>query len=203
MSVEFWITSLIVVLIPGTGVVYTISTGLFRGWKASIWASVGCTLGIVPHLLASVLGLAALMHTSALLFSVLKYAGVAYLLYLAWGMWRDKTSLELNRGPAETRNSKILVKAFLMNILNPKLTIFFLAFLPQFVRPQDGPVMVPMLVLSGIFMGMTLVVFLAYGFLAHAVRAWVLRSPRFLKGLNKTFAVTFAALGIDLALTEK
>jgi len=203
VTVEFWITSLIVVLIPGTGVVYTISNGLFRGWKAGVWASAGCTLGIVPHLMASVLGLAALMHTSAVLFSVLKYLGVAYLFYLAWGMWRQKGSLEFAPGSAASDGMGILWKAFAMNILNPKLTLFFLAFLPQFVRPQEGPPLVQMLVLSAIFMAMTLVVFLAYGFLAHGVRAWVLRSPRFLRRLNKTFAVVFAALGIDLALAEK
>jgi len=203
MSMEFWITSLIVVLIPGTGVVYTVSNGLFRGWGAGVWASAGCTLGILPHLLASVLGLEALMHTSAVAFSLLKYAGVAYLLYLAWGMWRQKGSLEFTQATGGKTGWRILGKAFAMNILNPKLTLFFLAFLPQFVRPQDGPPLVPMLVLSGLFMLLTLVVFLAYGFLAHGVRAWVLRSPRFLTRLNKTFAVSLAALGIDLAFAEK
>jgi len=203
MSVEFWITSVIVVLIPGTGVIYTISNGLFRGWGAGVWAAVGCTLGIVPHLLASVLGLAALMHTSAVAFSVLKYAGVAYLLFLAWGMWRQKGTLEFAPGKDGLTGLRILGKAFLMNILNPKLTLFFLAFLPQFVHPQEGPALGQMLLLSGVFMAMTLAVFLAYGFLAHGIREWVLRSPGFLRGLNKGFAVTFAALGIDLALADR
>ena len=90
-TLEFLLTSLIVVLIPGTGVIFTISTGLAQGRRASFFASIGCTLGIVPHLLATVLGLSAVMHSSALAFQFLKYAGVAYLFYLAFATWRDRT----------------------------------------------------------------------------------------------------------------
>jgi len=134
ITLDFLITSLIVVLIPGTGVVFTVSTGLVQGRRASLYASLGCTAGIVPHLLATVLGLAALLHTSALAFQALKFAGVAYLFYLAWATWRDKAAFAVDdRAPAARSAGSIVVKAFLLNILNPKLSIFFLAFLPQFV----------------------------------------------------------------------
>ncbi len=203
ISTEFLITSLIVVLIPGTGVVFTISTGLFLGWRASIFAALGCTAGIIPHMLASVFGLAAILHTSALAFSVLKFAGVAYLLYLAWSMWRETGVMSFVKAPAESSMSKIVWRAFLMNILNPKLSIFFLAFLPQFVSPQAESPLSQMLLLSSVFMAMTFVVFVAYGVFAHSVRAWVLNSPRILKNLQRTFAVTFAALAANLAVSER
>ena len=154
ISIEFLITSLVVVLIPGTGVIYTVSTGLVQGRAASVYASLGCTAGIVPHLVATILGLAAVMHTSALAFQVLKYAGVAYLFYVA----------------------SIVVKAFLLNILNPKLTLFFLAFLPQFVEPGAAQPLAQLLTLSAIFMAMTFGVFVVYGFVAHAFRHWVIES---------------------------
>jgi threonine/homoserine/homoserine lactone efflux protein len=203
ISAEFLVTSLIVVLIPGTGVLFTISTGLFLGWRASVFAALGCTAGIVPHLLASVLGLAAILHVSAVAFNVLKFAGVAYLLYLAWGMWREKGAIAFDRpaGAAGTRG--IAVKAFLVNILNPKLSIFFLAFLPQFVAPNAEAPLFEMLVLSGVFMAMTLGVFIVYGVLAHGIRAWVLDSPRVLAWLRRSFAAAFAALGASLALSER
>ena len=134
-TTEFLLTSVIVVLIPGTGVVFTVSTGPARGRRASLYAAFGCTLGIVPHLLATVLGLAAVMHTSALAFQVLKYAGVAYLFYLAFATWRDRSAFAVQQVQGKGGAFGLVVKAFLLNILNPKLTIFFLAFLPQFVEP--------------------------------------------------------------------
>jgi threonine/homoserine/homoserine lactone efflux protein len=95
MTLEFLLTSMIVVLMPGTGVIYTLSSGLFQGRAASIAAAFGCTLGILPHMAASMLGLAALLHASAVAFQVVKFAGVAYLLYLAWGVWRETGALRV------------------------------------------------------------------------------------------------------------
>lgn len=203
ITLDFLITSMIVVLIPGTGVVYTISTGLFLGRKASIWASFGCTMGIVPHLLASILGLAAILHVSAVAFNTLKYAGVAYLLYLAWSMWRDKSTMSFDNPVAETSARSLVIKAFLMNILNPKLSIFFLAFLPQFVSPSAESPLLQMLTLSGVFMLMTFAVFVVYGVLAHSFRARVVNSSRVQKWMQRGFAATFAALGVNLAMTER
>ena len=203
ISVEFLITSLIVVLIPGTGVIYTVSTGLVQGRRASIYAALGCTAGIVPHLLATVLGLAAVMHTSALAFQVLKYAGVAYLFYVAWATWRDKSAFAVDGSVSRTTASGLVLKAFLLNILNPKLTIFFLAFLPQFVQPGASQPLLQLLVLSAVFMAMTFAVFVVYGFVAHAFRATVIESARVQRWLRYSFAAAFAGLGARLAASDK
>jgi threonine/homoserine/homoserine lactone efflux protein len=203
LSLEFLITSLIVVLIPGTGVIYTVSTGLAQGRKASVFAALGCTAGIVPHLMATVLGLAAVMHTSALAFQTLKYAGVAYLFYIAIATWRDKSAFAFDGNHSTSTAAGLVVKAFLLNILNPKLTIFFLAFLPQFLHPGTTEPLFQLLILSATFMAMTFIVFVVYGFLAHVFRKAVIESPQVQTWLRRGFAATFASLGANLALTEK
>jgi threonine/homoserine/homoserine lactone efflux protein len=202
-TAEFLVTSLVVVLIPGTGVVFTVSTGLAQGRRASLFAAVGCTLGIVPHLLATVLGLAAVMHASALAFQILKYAGVAYLFYLAVATWRDRSAFSVQSIQDRRSALSLVVKAFLLNILNPKLTIFFLAFLPQFVEPGVASPLVQLLGLSGVFMAMTFGVFVAYGVLAHAFRKAVIESPRVQAWLRRGFAGAFAGLGAQLAVSER
>jgi len=203
ITAEFLITSLIVVLIPGTGVVFTVSTGLGQGRQASVFAALGCTAGIVPHLVATVLGLAALMHASALAFQALKYAGVAYLLYLAYATWKDTSALTVEAASSRRTAMSLLIKAVLLNILNPKLTIFFLAFLPQFVDRGAASPLAQLLVLSAVFMAMTFAVFVAYGLLAHAVRQAVLESPRLQTWLRRGFAATVAGLGVNLAFSER
>ena len=203
ITVEFLITSLIVVLIPGTGVVFTVSTGLLQGRRASVFAAFGCTLGIVPHLLATVLGLAALMHTSAIAFQILKYAGVVYLLYLAYATWRDKSSFAIDGRTRRSTARFIVLKAVALNLLNPKLTIFFLAFLPQFVEQADSSPLGQLLLLSGVFMAMTLAVFVVYGLLAHAFRKSVIESPQVQSWLRRGFAAAFAGLSAQLALSER
>jgi threonine/homoserine/homoserine lactone efflux protein len=206
ITLEFLVTSLVVVLIPGTGVLFTISTGLVQGRRASVWASVGCTAGIVPHLAATVLGLAAVMHTSALAFQVLKVAGVIYLLYVAVATWRDRSAFAVGAGGAGAPRASapsLVVKAFLLNILNPKLTLFFLAFLPQFVDPAAGQPLAQLLLLSAVFMAMTFSVFVVYGCIAHAFRRHVVGSPRVQAWLRRSFAAAFAGLGAKLALTER
>lgn len=203
ISAEFLITSLVVVLIPGTGVIYTVSTGLVQGRRASVYAALGCTAGIVPHLLATVLGLAAVMHTSALAFQALKYAGVAYLFYVAYATWRDKSAFVVDDTMSKVSPSGLIVKAFLLNILNPKLTIFFLAFLPQFVQPSARQPLLQLLLLSSVFMAMTFTVFVVYGFVAHAFRTIVIESARVQRWLRYIFATTFAGLGAKLAFSER
>ncbi len=203
ITIDFLITSLIVVLIPGTGVVFTVSTGLLLGRRASIFASIGCTAGIVPHLLASVLGLAAILHMSAVAFQAVKFAGVAYLFYLAYAMWRDTGAFSFDKPATETTPRSIMVRAFLLNILNPKLSIFFLAFLPQFVTPGAESPLAQMLVLSGVFMAMTFAVFVVYGFLAHGFRRAVMSSRRIQRWLQRGFAAAFAGLGVNLAFSER
>ncbi len=202
LSVNFLITCLIVVLIPGTGVIFTVSTGLTAGRRASLFAALGCTLGILPHLLASVLGLSALLHTSALAFEVLKYAGVAYLLYLAYATWRDRSAFAMNDTSTIATAHSLIIRGFLLNILNPKLTLFFLAFLPQFVTPGSTAPALQMLVLSGVFMAMTLAVFVIYGLLANGFRRAVIESPQVQNWLRRSFAATFAGLGLNLAFAQ-
>ena len=200
MSAEFLLTSLVVVVTPGTGVVYTLAAGLGRGARASLAAAVGCTLGIVPHMVAAITGLAALLHTSAVAFSALKYLGVAYLLYLAWSTLRERGALRIDAGaPASARRT--VAGGVLVNILNPKLTLFFFAFLPQFVAPRDG--VLGMVGLSAVFMLMTLVVFALYGVFAAAVREQVVSRPRVLTWMRRAFAGSFLALGAKLAVTRQ
>ncbi|MFI6374830.1 LysE family translocator [Streptomyces sp. NPDC050546] len=211
MSIAFLLTTLVVVATPGTGVVYTLAAALSRGRRASVVAAVGCTLGIVPHLLATVTGVAALLHASATAFEVLKYAGVAYLLYMAWATVRDKEALVVEEraaapgpvspGPVSAR--RVIVRGVLINILNPKLTIFFFAFLPQFVSPGEPHAVVRMLGLGGVFMLATFVVFAVYGVLAASVRSHVIGRPRVLAWLRRGFAGSFVALGAKLAFTAR
>ncbi|MBC2705832.1 LysE family translocator [Desulfobacula sp.] len=200
-NTEFLITSLIVVLIPGTGVIYTVSTGLFLGWRASIAAACGCTAGIIPHLSASILGLSTILHMSAVAFQAVKYAGAAYLLYLAWLMWRDTGALKFNSPFHKNGLRQIATRGFLINILNPKLSIFFLAFLPLFVSPNTSSPLFDMFILSVVFMAMTLIIFILYGISANGVRRHVVNSPKIIIWLQRSFAATFAALGIKLAMT--
>ncbi len=203
ITLQFLITSLIVVLIPGTGVVYTISTGLTQGKRASMFASLGCTLGIVPHLLATMLGLSAVMHTSALAFHTLKYLGVAYLFFLAYATWRDTTAFAVDKAARRAPATRVVTKALLLNILNPKLTIFFLAFLPQFISHDAATPLLELLTLSGVFMLMTFAVFVLYGLLANVFRAAVIESPRVQAWLRRSFAGAFAGLAINLAVAER
>jgi threonine/homoserine/homoserine lactone efflux protein len=203
MNTEFLITSLIVVLIPGTGVLFTVSTGLTKGRKASIFAAFGCTAGIIPHLVASVFGLAAILHTSAVAFQILKFLGVLYLAYLAWEMWKDSGKIKLENTRSEKKYRKIAVRAFLINILNPKLSIFFLAFLPQFVPSGTENPIPYMIFLSAAFMLMTLIVFIGYGVLANQVRHYVSQSPKIVQGIQRVFSGLFVAIGFKLATMER
>jgi len=202
VSIEFWLTSLVVVLIPGTGVIYTVSTGLMLRWKASLAAALGCTAGIIPHLTASILGLSAILHMSASVFQVLKYAGSLYLLYLAWSMWRDKGALKFEQTEQKNDAIQIMLKGFLINILNPKLTIFFFAFLPQFITRDSVSTTTQMIGLSAVFMGMTFVIFAMYGIFASSISTYLINSPKAIQSMQGSFAVIFAALAIKLAMSE-
>src|SRR5215475_6312120 len=205
MSLAFLITSLVVVVSPGTGVLYTLAAALTRGARASVAAAFGCTLGIVPHMVAAMLGLAAVLHTSALAFATLKWCGVIYLLYMAWQALREQGALAIDTRPAtEARSSRrVIVTAILINILNPKLSIFFLAFLPQFVAVDEPHPLARMLELSAAFMAMTFAVFAIYGLFAASVRDRVITRPKAMAWLRRSFAAGFAALGARLALSER
>ena len=203
MSIEFLVTSLIVIVSPGTGVLFTLAAGLSRGSRASVVAAFGCTLGIVPHMAAAIMGLAALLHTSALAFQTLKYLGVAYLLYMAWCALREHGTLKVEKEVGTRSAIQVTITAILINILNPKLSIFFLAFLPQFVSADEQHPLAHMVVLSSIFMLLTFVVFVGYGLFAASIRNHVISRPRVLTWMRRTFAAAFVALGAKLAITER
>jgi threonine/homoserine/homoserine lactone efflux protein len=198
MNAEFLLTSLLVVASPGTGVLYTVSTGLSRGARASLLAAIGCTLGIVPHMAAAVLGLAALFRTSAFAFELLKYLGAAYLLYMAWATLRDRSALDPSQEIAPRSPLRIITSAILLNLLNPKLPIFFLAFLPQFIAKNDPSPVTRLLLLGAVFMLMTLVVFALYGVFASFMRRWVLARPQVTMWLRRVFAAGFVGLSLKL-----
>ncbi|HEX2727232.1 MAG TPA: LysE family translocator [Beijerinckiaceae bacterium] len=203
MSIDFLITSLIVVASPGTGVLYTLAAGLSRGRRASVVAAFGCTFGIVPHMAAAIMGVAALLHASALAFQIHKYLGVAYLLYMAWSTLREHGPLRLEGEIGPRSDMHVITTAVLINILNPKLSIFFFAFLPQFVSAGEPHPLTRMLELSAVFMLLTFAVFVAYGLCAAAARRHVISRPQVLVWLRRAFAGAFAALGARLALAER
>lgn len=202
MSLQFLLTALVVVVAPGTGVIYTLAVGLGQGRRAAIMAAVGCTFGIVPALLAAVLGLAAIMHTSALLFQVIKFAGVAYLLYLAWQMLCDEGGVAVQAETQTRADWTIVRRGALINILNPKLSIFFLALLPPFLSGNPAAATAEMLGMGAVFMVLTFVVFVGYGVFAAAARDKVLSSPRVVRWINRGFAAVFAGLAARLAMEK-
>lgn len=206
MSLEFLLTSLVVVILPGTGVIYTLAIGLGRGFRASIAAAVGCTLGILPAAGASIVGLAALLHTSALAFQVLKWLGIAYLFYMAWTILRDGGAMDVKEDGSRKGLFQIAATGTLINVLNPKLSLFFLAFLPQFITAEAtasaGGVTGQLILLASVFMAMTFAVFVGYGACAAWARDYVIRRPSVLAWIKRGFAGTFAFLGARLALSD-
>jgi threonine/homoserine/homoserine lactone efflux protein len=203
VSFEFWITTVIVVASPGTGAVYTIATGLGRGMGASVLAAFACTLGIIPHLVAALLGLAALLHTSAVLFDAVKYAGVIYLLWMAWQVLLEKGAMKISGDSTPRSAARVIVDGVALNLLNPKLSIFFVAFLPQFADASAASPVTEMLLLSGAFMAVTFIVFALYGVFAATMRDYVITRPAIMAWLRRSFAAAFAALAVRLALTER
>lgn len=203
MSIEFLITTLIIVASPGTGVVYTLAAGLSRGARASLVAALGCTLGIVPHLIAAIAGLAAVLHASALAFGVVKYAGVAYLLYMAWSTLKERGGLTVEAREDKRSSLRVVIDGIVVNLLNPKLSIFFVSFLPQFIAPTEAHPLAAMLELSGVFMAVTFLVFALYGVMAAAMRDHVVSRPDVVAWMRRVFAATFGALALRLALTER
>ncbi|AXF84993.1 Homoserine/homoserine lactone efflux protein [Ephemeroptericola cinctiostellae] len=203
MTPEFLLTTFIIVASPGTGAIYTLAAGLSRGAKASVFAAFACTLGILPHLAAALLGLAALLHASAVAFNAIKYAGIVYLLYMAWHTLRETGALNVSTEHIQHSNARILMDGVLLNILNPKLSIFFVAFLPQFISSQEIHPLFQMAELSGVFMLMTFIVFSMYGVLAASMRDHVVSRPNVMMWMRRSFAAAFGALAVKLALTER
>lgn len=203
MSIEFLLTSIVVILLPGTGVIYTLAIGLGRGFKLSVAAALGCTLGILPAAIASIVGLAAILHTSAMAFQVTKYLGVVYLFYMAWSIVRDGGTLDVSSEKKKISTGRVILNGMLLNVLNPKLSLFFLAFLPQFVQQGAGGVTSTMILLAAIFMLLTFVVFIGYGAFAALARDYVISRPAVMIWMKRLFAGTFGLLGLKLALADR
>jgi len=203
MTVAFLSTTLVIVATPGTGVLFTVAAGLSRGARASVVAATGCTLGVVPHMVAAITWLAALLNASAVAFQTLKYAGVAYLLYLAWQTWRDSTPPEFDQQAAPQSAWQVIRTAVLINVLNPKLTIFFFAFLAQFVHPSEQAATSHMVGLSLVFMAVTFVVFTVHGYFAARMRRFVLTRPRVVGWVRRTFAASYVLLAGRLAVQDR
>lgn len=203
MSIEFLLTSLVVVLLPGTGVLYTLAVGLGQGFRPSVAAAFGCTLGILPAAIASIIGLAALLHASALAFQIIKYLGVAYLFYMAWNILRESGTLSVDAERKPIKAVKLIRNGLLLNVLNPKLSLFFLAFLPQFVTADAGNPTPQLIGLALAFMVMTFVVFVGYGACASLARDFVVSRPKVMMWLRRSFAGAFGVLGLRLALADR
>lgn len=203
MTIEYFLTCLIVVLLPGSGVLYTMAIGLGRGFRASIAAAFGCTLGIIPAAFASIVGLAAILHTSALAFQIIKYVGVAYLFYMAWNILRDGGLLNVAEDKSQISYKRIATNGTLLNFLNPKLSLFFLAFLPQFIPANSANVTLTLVYLAAFFMALTFIIFVIYGAFASLARDYLVSKPNVMTWLRRSFAGAFGLLGMKLALGDR
>ncbi len=204
VSVEFLLTSFVVVLIPGTGVVYTVSSSIAGGRRRGLIAAVGCTLGIVPHMLAAMLGLSGIMQAGSAVFEVVRWAGVAYLVFMGFSMIREAGALPLEDGNAPVDSAVSVVRrGILLNILNPKLTLFFFAFLPQFLDASPGLLDPALIWLGGVFMLMTLAVFAVYALASAAARDLILSAPVVRRWVERALGAFLIAFAARLALTDR
>lgn len=205
VSIDFLVTSLVVVLVPGTGVVYTVSCAISDGLRRGLVAAVGCTLGIVPHLLAAVLGLSGIMQAGAVAFEAVRWAGVVYLVVMGLAMIRDRGVLQfdLERSPSEVAAGAVIRRGILLNLLNPKLTLFFFAFLPQFLDSPPGLLDPRLVGLGMVFMLLTLVVFAVYAWTSAAVRDRVLRAPGVLRWAQRSLGALVIGFAARLAVTDR
>jgi threonine/homoserine/homoserine lactone efflux protein len=203
MSIEFFLTSLVVVVLPGTGVLYTLAIGLGRGFKSSIFAALGCTLGIVPAATASIVGLAAMLHASAMAFQGFKFLGAVYLMYMAWTIWCEDGALTISADTTKIAPKDIVLNGALLNVLNPKLSLFFLAFFPQFAPVETADATVTLVLLALSFMLLTFIVFIGYGACASLARQYIISRPTVLLWLRRFFAGTFGFLGLRLFFSQR
>jgi threonine/homoserine/homoserine lactone efflux protein len=203
VSWSFVLTSFVICVSPGIGALFTMGAGLARGTRAGLLAAFACTLGTVPHAVAALTGLAAVLHASGVAFQAVKYAGVAYLLWMAWSTWRDTGALRVDTDGSPAGVRAVITTGITANLLNPKLTLFFFAFLPQFVPAGSPDTLLRMAGLSTVFMAMTFVTFAAYAVAAGALRDRVLTRPRLVTRIRKVFAASFLLLSARLAVESR
>lgn len=199
----FTSASLLLALAPGPDNLFVLTQAALKGRLVGLVVTLGLCTGLIVHTSAVALGVAAVFQASALAFNLLKYAGAAYLLYLAWGAFRAGASVLSSESDQEISLARYYLRGIVMNVTNPKVSIFFLAFLPQFTRPEMGSLPLQMLVLGAVFILATLLVFGAISLLAGVLGQWLRRSARAQQLLNKTAAVVFAALALKLAAASR
>ena len=207
MSVEFVLTSFVVAAIPGTGVVYTIASSIGGGWRRGLFATIGCTLGVVPHLLAAMLGLSGVMQTGSVVYETVRWVGVAYLVYMGISMIRQGDVLELDddaRHDAAGSMIRVVRRGILLNLLNPKLTLlFFFAFLPQFLDTPPALLDARLIGLGAVFMFATFVVFVGYAYASAVMRDLVLSVPAVRRWLHRCLGSLLVGFAARLAIADR
>ncbi len=194
--------SIALTLAPGPDNIFVITQGIARGRKPAIVTALGMCSGISVHTTAAAFGISAVFYSSVVAFNAVKFAGAAYLLYLAYKTLRNRSGIKL--AVADDRSAKALFKrGFIMNVLNPKVAMFFLAFLPQFVSPDTGYFPLWMLLLGFIFMVQAIVIFSLIGYFSGSIGGFILARPRIARYFDYLTAGVFASLGIRLALAER
>jgi threonine/homoserine/homoserine lactone efflux protein len=198
----FLVASALLAIAPGPDVIYVLTRAIAQGRKAGLAAALGFASGCIFHTLLAAVGIAALIRSSELAFDLVRYAGAAYLAWIGIQALRHRSSFSIE-GAAEAKAlATIYRQSVIGNMLNPKVTLFFLAFLPQFVNPEAGGVGWQMALLGAVFMGVTIVVFGAVAIFAAMIGDWVRRKPVIGERLNVFAGITFIALGIRVALPD-
>ena len=208
MIVEnFWVfalTGLLLNLTPGNDMLYVIARSSGQGTKAGIISALGIGAGCVIHILAAVVGLSALIAQSAVAFDIIKYAGAAYLIYLGIrSVLRKKHSIKINRDLGELSYQKIFWQGFITNVLNPKVALFFLAFLPQFINIDKGNTWLQILFLGSWFDMVGTLVNILVALLFGKIGAWLSQSPVFIQWQERITGTILIGLGIKVALSSK
>lgn len=191
------------ILAPGPDMLYVITRGMAHGRRAGILSAIGVVCGILVHTTAAAFGLTLLLQTSALAFLFVKFIGAAYLLYLGIRAWRDKSTFLLQASASSAKSSALFWQGVLSNVLNPKISIFFLAFLPQFVDKGSSHVTLQMVILGLTFACFGLCFLLIVGYSSGAVGRWLMYRPQYAQFLQRLAGGILIGLGIRLAFTEK
>ena len=191
------------IIAPGPDMFYVITRGMAHGRKAGMLSAFGVVCGILVHTTAAALGLTLILQSSAIAFLLVKYVGATYLLYLGVKAWRDKSIFSLHSPTSAMNSIALFWQGVLSNILNPKIAIFFLAFLPQFVDKGSGHLAIQMFFLGLTFAGMGLCFLLVVGYSSGAIGGWLTRRPNFAHFLQRLAGGILIGLGIRLALSER
>ena len=196
--------SFILCLVPGPDNIYVLTQGMTKSKKAAIVTTLGLCSGLIIHTTAAALGISVIFQTSESAFNIVKYAGAAYLLYIAYQAFKYRNEpLDLSVQNSSSELKKLFAKGFIMNILNPKVSIFFLAFLPQFVNTQAGNIPMQMITLGVIFMIMTVIVFSSIGIAANLLSSKLKSNPNIVRYMNILTSTVLVGLGIKLALSQR